>query len=154
MHAVLVEETQKFCLLSFLEETKKTRHWDECRHVSVAQCAKKKFVWISSLHNKKHSTKLNSNSVIVDTYFLNKSPYNPSPCLVGLLTLVEASMFSGSMRVLSSPISWTAPPNSGSESQIICLITTFISKTSCKQKKQMFRSKDSLENPCTIKKRS
>jgi len=49
-----------------------------------------------------------------------------------LLTLVEASMFSGSMSVLSRPISWTAPPNSGSESQIICLITTFISRTSYK----------------------
>lgn len=45
-------------------------------------------------------------------------------------------MFSGSMSVLSRPISWTAPPNSGSESQIICLITTFISRTSCKQKTQ------------------
>lgn len=51
-----------------------------------------------------------------------------------LLTLVDASMFSGSMRVLSSPISCTAPPNSGSESQIICLITTFISRTSYKEK--------------------
>lgn len=51
------------------------------------------------------------------------------------LTLVDASMFSGSMRVLRSPISCTAPPNSGSESQIICLITTFISNTSYGKKK-------------------
>lgn len=45
-------------------------------------------------------------------------------------------MFSGSMRVLSNPISCTAPPNSGSESQIICLITTFISRTSYNKKKE------------------
>lgn len=50
--------------------------------------------------------------------------------LIVLLTLVEANMFSGSMSVLSRPMSWTAPPNSGSESQIICLITTLISRTS------------------------
>lgn len=47
--------------------------------MSVAQCAKKNFVprRNQNLDNKKHSTKLNSNSVIVDTYFVKQVTIQP-----------------------------------------------------------------------------
>lgn len=50
-----------------------------------------------------------------------------------LLTLAVASIFSGSIRVLSSPINWTAPPSSGSVSQIICSMTTLMRRMSCRK---------------------
>lgn len=48
------------------------------------------------------------------------------------LTLAVASMFSGSTSVLSNPINCTAPPNSGSVSQIMCSMIRFINRMSCK----------------------
>lgn len=110
VHAVLVEETQEFRLLGFLEETT----MGEGQRTNMSDLQRRTLV----VQNFQTKTSSESSSV--------------SPAAAPLLTLVDASMFSGSMSVLSSPISWTAPPNSGSESQIICLITTLISRTSWK----------------------
>lgn len=47
-----------------------------------------------------------------------------------LLTLAVASIFSGSTKVRNKPISWTAPPSSGSVSQIMCSMMRLMSKIS------------------------
>ena len=46
------------------------------------------------------------------------------------LTLAVTCMLSGSISTRSIPISWTAPPISGSVSLIICSMTRLISKSS------------------------
>lgn len=58
-----------------------------------------------------------------------------------MLTLAVASMFSGSTSVLSSPISCTAPPSSGSVSQIMCSMIRLINKISCRKKAQVRHGK-------------
>lgn len=59
-------------------------------------------------------------------------------CLGGArkLTFAVASMFSGSTRVRSRPISCTAPPSSGSVSQIMCSMIRLIRRMSCKANNQ------------------
>lgn len=46
------------------------------------------------------------------------------------LTFAVASMFSGSTKVRSRPMSWTAPPSSGSVSQIMCSMIRLIRRMS------------------------
>lgn len=47
------------------------------------------------------------------------------------LTFAVASMFSGSTKVRSRPMSCTAPPSSGSVSQIMCSMIRLIRRMSC-----------------------
>lgn len=159
MHAVLVEETQEFRLLRFLKRKRNLNKRFLCFIVGQSKWGLQFNSWQqwaldASWFMREH---IFGKTVIILTFisylailvslevwleFIKwRCPYCSSKhncitsqhyksCTCVCFTLVDASMFSGSMSVLSKPICWTAPPNSGSESQIICLITTFISRTS------------------------
>ncbi len=68
----------------------------------------------------------------------NQGLYTPlSFWVVQKLTFAVASMFSGSTRVRSRPISCTAPPSSGSVSQIMCSMIRLIRRMSWKASKKL-----------------
>lgn len=66
------------------------------------------------------------------------------------LTFAVASMFSGSTRVRSSPISCTAPPSSGSVSQIMCSMIRLIRRMSWKANKKLLVTQHSFISTCVV----
>lgn len=55
------------------------------------------------------------------------------------LTFAVASIFSGSTKVRNRPINCTAPPSSGSVSQIMCSMMRLIKRMSCRANKQQVK---------------
>jgi len=68
----------------------------------------------------------------------------------GELTLAVASMFSGSTSVRSRPISCTAPPSSGSVSQIMCSMIRLMRRMSYGVDRRQVKIGDMQQHLCVL----